>query len=415
MSTAKLPARPSLEYLRKLAKERLIEMRRTQPGAQLAAALLAVAQEHGFSSWRALKAEIDRRNRTDVDRFFVACKQGDTDSVRALLRHDPGLVHARERHNASGLHFAAAAGHRDTVLALLEAGVDIHGNDDIHELGVIGWVTHFGDPNRIPREVLSLLLERGARHHIFSAIALGDPDLVRTVVEENPSALDRQMSRLEHRQTPLHFAITRGRHDILELLIELGADVDATDGNGQTALEYAMLRGDNMASSRLLAAGATKPQRSSTEARRRPDEALARSVQKGVPIIRARNIAATLRWYTSIGFTEVGRYPDDGTTLFWGMVSLGRAELMFEPGTPDAKSATLLFVTDQIDGLYQFLKSRQMQAVDVGNSGDGSEARGVRFVENLHEPVYGGLEFSIADPDGYVLRFLQESQQEESR
>jgi catechol 2,3-dioxygenase-like lactoylglutathione lyase family enzyme len=244
---------------------------------------------------------------------------------------------------------------------------------------------------------------------------LRDPNLVRTVVEDNPSAHDRRMSRLEHRQTPLHFAITRGRNDILGLLIELGADVDATDGNGQTAPEYAMLRGDSTASALLLAAGATKPERSSTGARRRPDEALARSVQKGIPIIRARDIAATLHWYKSIGFTEVGRYPDDGTTLFGGMVSLGRAELMFEPGTPDAKSATLLFVTDRIDGLYQFMKSRQMEAIDAGNSEDGSEARGFRFVENLHEPVFGGLEFSIEDPDGYVLRFLQESRQEESR
>jgi ankyrin repeat protein len=415
VSTTKLPARPSLEYLRKLAKERLIELRRTQPGAQLAAALLGVAQEHGFSSWRALKAEIDRRSATDVDRFFRACKQGDTASVRALLREDSGLVRAREKHNASGLHFAAAAGHRDTVLALLEAGADVQGDDDIHELGVIGWVTHFRERDRIPGDVLSLLLERGARHHIFSAIALGDPNLVRTVVEENPSALDRRMSRLDHRQTPLHFAITRGRDDILALLIELGADIDATDGNGQTPLEYAMLRGDSTASARLLAAGATKPPGSSARDTRRLDDALAGSIQKGVPILRARDIAATLRWYTSIGFTEVGRYPEDGTTLFWGMVSLGRAELMFEPGTPDAKSATLLFVTDRIDGLYQFLKSRQMQAADAASAEGGSKTRAVRFVENLHEPVFGGLEFSIEDPDGYILRFLQESPQEEPR
>jgi len=230
MSTTKLPARPSLEYLRKLAKERLADLRRTEPEAQLATALLAVAQDHGFSSWRALKAEIDRRNMTDIDRFFVACKQGDTASVQALLAEAPDLVHARERHHATGLYFAAAGGHRETVLALLDAGADVQDVEDIHELGVIGWVTHFGDPDRIPRDVLSLLIERGARHHIFSAIALGDLQVIRRVIEEHPAALDRRMSRLDHRQTSLHFAITRGRDDILALLIELGADVDATDG-----------------------------------------------------------------------------------------------------------------------------------------------------------------------------------------
>jgi hypothetical protein len=58
MSSSTLPPRPSLEYLRKLAKDRLAVLRRTDPDAPLAAALVAVAQDHGFSSWRALKEQI---------------------------------------------------------------------------------------------------------------------------------------------------------------------------------------------------------------------------------------------------------------------------------------------------------------------------------------------------------------------
>lgn len=56
MSNAKLPERPSLEYLKKRAKSRLQELRREDPEAQLAAAQLKVAREYGFPSWRALKA-----------------------------------------------------------------------------------------------------------------------------------------------------------------------------------------------------------------------------------------------------------------------------------------------------------------------------------------------------------------------
>lgn len=59
--TSKLPEHPSLEYLKKLAKNRLHELRRTDPEAKLAAAQLDVAREHGFTSWRALKAQIDSR------------------------------------------------------------------------------------------------------------------------------------------------------------------------------------------------------------------------------------------------------------------------------------------------------------------------------------------------------------------
>lgn len=59
MPNSKLPERPSLEYLRKLAKNRLQELRRSNPDAKLATALLDVARDYGFTSWRALKIQIE--------------------------------------------------------------------------------------------------------------------------------------------------------------------------------------------------------------------------------------------------------------------------------------------------------------------------------------------------------------------
>jgi len=44
-----LPDRPNLEYLKKLAKDRLSALRRANPAAKLADAQLAVAREHGFA------------------------------------------------------------------------------------------------------------------------------------------------------------------------------------------------------------------------------------------------------------------------------------------------------------------------------------------------------------------------------
>ena len=49
--TSRLPARPSLEHLRKLAKERLAELRVADPSARLADAQFALAREHGFGRW----------------------------------------------------------------------------------------------------------------------------------------------------------------------------------------------------------------------------------------------------------------------------------------------------------------------------------------------------------------------------
>ena len=53
-SDARLPERASLEFLKRLAKDHLAELRRDDPRAKLAAAQLAVARRYAFSSWRAL-------------------------------------------------------------------------------------------------------------------------------------------------------------------------------------------------------------------------------------------------------------------------------------------------------------------------------------------------------------------------
>jgi hypothetical protein len=92
MAHHELPARPSLEYLKKLAKDRLRALRETDPGAKLANAQLAVAREHGFSSWRALKKEVGRRAGSSRDALFAACAAGDLTVLRQLLDREPELA-----------------------------------------------------------------------------------------------------------------------------------------------------------------------------------------------------------------------------------------------------------------------------------------------------------------------------------
>jgi ankyrin repeat protein len=336
MPQSKLPERASLEYLRKLAKDRLRELRRSDPRAKLAAALFAVAREHGFPSWRALKAEVAKRESDRLERFFSACAEGDVDALREMVSEDPSLVRVanpnqphggwtalhsaaqRERldvarlliangadpnareagDNTSPLHWAAATRNAEMVLALLDAGADVHGFGDLHALDVIGWGTYFHPEYPEPwPPIVPLLLERGARHHIYSAMSLGELDLIRSLVEENPDALERRMSRFEDGRTPLHFAIDRKRYDILDLLIELGADLEAENDSGQTALAVAMLQGDKEAMRRLHEAGAKQPKTSPVPAFAQTMAKLARSIKKGIPMIEVPDVAATLEWY----------------------------------------------------------------------------------------------------------------------
>ena len=267
---------------------------------------------------------------------------------------------------------------------------------DDTRIGVIGWATSLWQMATVPTDVIALLLERGGRHHIFSAIATGDLDVIRSFVEQQPQALDHRLPARYNGQTPLHFAITRNRPDILSLLVDLGADLDAPDANRQTPLEYALLRNDGAVAERLRAAGARPAGHAAARETHAAGE-FASSVQSATVVVGSKDVAATLAWYTSIGFTEVARFPTDGRAVFWGLTTLGKAELSFDVReTADPRGVSLLIATDRVRDLYTFLSSRQLDAADV------------QFVKTLHEPEHGGLEFSIRDPNGLTLRFLQQ-------
>jgi ankyrin repeat protein len=267
-----LPDDASLEWLRKHAKRRLAEMRREKPSAKLADAQLQVATEYGFSSWRTLKGHVDSLSLDG--KLFAAARDGDAKALAALLDAHPNklgvrdhpyaftLLHAGARHievvnlllargldpnvreqgdNTTPMYWAAAAGELDIVRRLADAGGDVNAEGDDHELGIIGWATCWdGAQDHAHRQVAEFLVSRGARHHVFSAIALELADELRRIVARTPAALHQRMSRNENLQLPLHFAVRMNRPSMVALLIELGADPLGVDGDGFAAPAYSV-------------------------------------------------------------------------------------------------------------------------------------------------------------------------------
>ena len=155
--------------------------------------------------------------------------------------------------NAYALHFAAEAADLAIVRLLVEAGSDVIGDGDDHRLGVLGWATCFKTART---DVADYLLAQGARLNLWSAIALGRVDDVRDFVKADPTLLAAPMSRSEHRRTPLHHAAAKNQAEVARLLLDLGADPNATDLTGATALVTAAQDGSDATVALLIEAGA---------------------------------------------------------------------------------------------------------------------------------------------------------------
>jgi len=173
-----LPDRPSLEYLKKLAKDRLPELRRANPGARLADAQLAVAREHGFTSWRALRARLDRAPRVAppdrVSELFDAIKRGDEAAVGRLLDADPGLANARDAEGQTPLLAAVDANRASLVPVLLSRGAD-PGQVYAHSAHTpLSWAV-----TAESFDAARALMRAGVEPDLFCAAGLGDVERIR--------------------------------------------------------------------------------------------------------------------------------------------------------------------------------------------------------------------------------------------
>lgn len=305
----------TLDNLRKAAKrwlkalrandpEARARLRRAYPDASDSPTLRdvqhALALEHGVESWIALKAKVatDERGMSDDPRataitaLLDAADQGDASRVIELLDSYPDIINERgllpghtglrtalhfgirhepvvrallergadanirdEGDNAMPLHFAAENQHLDIIRLLIEHGADPNAEGDWHELAVIGWASGW-DYREADKKVVDLLIAHGARHNIFSAVAMGDVDSIRTLVAQSRANLDKRMDRTNRRHTPVHLAVVKKQQQSLAALLDLGADIEALDQARMTPLDRAALDGEPELAQLLIDRGA---------------------------------------------------------------------------------------------------------------------------------------------------------------
>jgi ankyrin repeat protein len=314
-----LPPRASLEQLKKQAKsllkrrqsadpETLARIRESHPRRDklsdeqitaspftLANAQFVIAKEYGFASWSKLQSHVKMleaagKTAEAVASLRDAAGKGDLARLNALLDEHPELIDERggegvrtalhqavfgnseaavrlllerganpnircEGDNAYPLHFAVEKNRVGIIHLLVRHGADTVGEGDYHELGVIGWACAWPDIPADPGTV-AYLLAHGARHNIFSAVAMGDVDAVRELTARNPGDLEQRMHGTKMKPRPLHLAVIKRQPAVVRTLLELGANIESLDEAGFTPLDRAAMIGAPEIVSVLLDAGA---------------------------------------------------------------------------------------------------------------------------------------------------------------
>jgi ankyrin repeat protein len=257
-----LPARPSLEQLRKKAKELLKDYRAGDPtavrrfqshhprgipgkGATLADAQLMLAREYGFPSWAKLKHNVESLQRpADFDEplwgrdtwpFLAAVYRGDEAAVREMLARDPFLARAEYAY-LQPLHYAVRGGRIGMVRLLLDAGAD-----PLAE----GWSGKFGseirDDTPLARardrelDEIVTLLEKAARDKPRSVSAERKaPSTPEREIEDEmmrichrgeiDAALEMINQHPEIAQAGLYEAVHQNHPELVRILLERGAE-----------------------------------------------------------------------------------------------------------------------------------------------------------------------------------------------
>ncbi|MEM7205344.1 MAG: ankyrin repeat domain-containing protein [Planctomycetota bacterium] len=159
--------------------------------------------------------------------------RGDLEAVEHLLKLRPKWLNERGSHGRSMLWEAAYRGRLEMVQALCDRGADLHAiGCHYTPCGGVEISPYCAAVFRKRHAVAEELLARGARRDIHTLAYLGEVEEVRGLLDRNPKLLEREMRQWpeEHPQpwtTPLVYGVARQHVDVVELLIERGAEVRA--------------------------------------------------------------------------------------------------------------------------------------------------------------------------------------------
>jgi len=180
-------------------------------------------------------------NRLEIARFFIT--QG---AVIDALGGD--LV-------ATPLHWAIREGHLQMVVLLMQNGAD-PGVRDSDGCAAVHVAVSCGYSN-----IVSYLIAKGTDSNLFdangktplmwSAWRTFGVDPTRSLISLHASVNQKD---LQYRNTPLHWACMSQNTNVIGILLRAGADIEATNSAGETALDIANQKGNKWIAGRIIGA-----------------------------------------------------------------------------------------------------------------------------------------------------------------
>lgn len=182
--------------------------------------------------------------------LHIAAKNGNTDIIKTLLDKNAD-VNLKNNDKCTALFIATREKHKGAVQLLLDndAAIDAKNEDDDGKTALdIATENGFTD-------IVKILLKKGAAidpknsdnwNNIHTAVSFGYTEILILLLDkinEYPDAINAKISDKSTTdgadETPLSLAVQYNYHDIVEILLSNGADVNAKGSNNETVLHYA--------------------------------------------------------------------------------------------------------------------------------------------------------------------------------
>lgn len=181
-----------------------------------------------------------RDARFDYTPLTLAAKKGFSSTVQLLLNAG-AEINATSAYGTTALINAAIGNHTDIVQMLLEAGASVP-HRDIDGRGALCYA--YLNENE---DMVKLLIAAGATLNLAEAAECGQTEQVRHMLKNGADV---------NEGAPIVGSALNEHRDIVRALITAGANVNAQDIAGNTALHHAVHWGNTDIAEQLLAAGA---------------------------------------------------------------------------------------------------------------------------------------------------------------